>query len=281
MIVRCMREAFEHNTLGRKYLIELDDGNQVECAVFDYEDDRAICMSCQIGCRHVCTFCANRNQPLVRNLSEDEIVEIVRKAAKDLPPQETVLDFSGIGDCSDNWENARDACRNLVEEGIIDRYSFTSLAPKAWCAQVAAEMDANVIAPSKIMISLHGPTSASRKSLIPDSEDPEEASTWWRTLKRDEIRIVVNVVLHSGNANMAQELVTFLNDNTDWIDVLRISPFNPVHGIELEPLPAEEVDCIVSKLREEVDERIKVVRFEPIGTGEDFACGQLRAWRNA
>jgi len=270
-------EITEYNVHAYKFLLEMTDGCTVEIVRLEYTDDVVICMSCQVGCKHGCTFCANRFSPFVRNLSEAEICDAVTHILPFPSKRETVLDFSGIGDCSDNWNEVRNACVSLKSRNIIQRYSFTSVAPKLWCTTVLQEMKDGLVAPSKIMISLHGFDAESRSQIIPHAEDPREAVAWWSSLKQDGVRIVMNYVLHSGNVNHSDDIVRYIKEYAEWIDVLRISPFNDVKCSSLIGLHKEEIEAAVEKIKKSLSEEINIVLFQPIGIKKGFACGQMRA----
>jgi 23S rRNA (adenine2503-C2)-methyltransferase len=277
-VKECVKTS-EYNVNASKFLLEMDDGCTVEVAGLVYPEDMVICMSCQVGCKHRCTFCANRFTPFVRNLSESEICNAVKMILELFPKKETVLDFSGIGDCSDNWEAVRNACVSLKNDNTIQRYSFTSVSPKAWCTAVLQEMKHDIVAPSKIMISLHGFDAASRSFIIPHAEDPAEAAAWWSLLKRDGVKIVMNYVLYSENVGQIDELIKYINDYADWIDVLRISPFNSVQNSPLTPLRKDEIEAAFEKVSQGIPQGISPVLFQPIGINHGFACGQMKARR--
>ena len=59
-----------------KWLLQMSDKQLVE-AVFIPEDTRGtLCVSSQVGCTLTCRFCHTGTQPLVRNLTTAEIVEV-------------------------------------------------------------------------------------------------------------------------------------------------------------------------------------------------------------
>ncbi|MDD5587035.1 MAG: 23S rRNA (adenine(2503)-C(2))-methyltransferase RlmN [Alphaproteobacteria bacterium] len=78
----------EHFALGRpsitahqksedgtqKWLLRMNDGQEVECVHIPEEDRGALCVSSQVGCPMGCTFCHTGTQRLVRNLTAGEIV---------------------------------------------------------------------------------------------------------------------------------------------------------------------------------------------------------------
>ena len=60
-----------------KYLWELSDGNAVETVVMSYKHGNTVCVSCQVGCRQGCAFCASTIGGLVRSLKASEILDEV------------------------------------------------------------------------------------------------------------------------------------------------------------------------------------------------------------
>jgi len=60
-----------------KYLWELYDGNAVETVVMSYQHGNTVCVSCQVGCRQGCAFCASTIGGLVRSLEPSEILDEV------------------------------------------------------------------------------------------------------------------------------------------------------------------------------------------------------------
>ena len=52
-----------------KYLWELGDGNCVESVLMRYQHGNTVCISCQVGCRMGCAFCASTIAGKVRNLT--------------------------------------------------------------------------------------------------------------------------------------------------------------------------------------------------------------------
>ena len=60
-----------------KYLWELYDGNAVETVVMRYQHGNTVCVSCQVGCRQGCAFCASTIGGLVRGLQPSEILDEV------------------------------------------------------------------------------------------------------------------------------------------------------------------------------------------------------------
>jgi len=58
----------------QKYLLELFDGELVECVVMTQDYGKTVCVSTQVGCKMGCVFCASGRDGFVRNLSAGEIL---------------------------------------------------------------------------------------------------------------------------------------------------------------------------------------------------------------
>ena len=60
-----------------KYLWELADGNCIESVLMQYRHGNTVCISCQVGCRMGCTFCASTIAGKVRDLTPAEMLDQV------------------------------------------------------------------------------------------------------------------------------------------------------------------------------------------------------------
>ncbi len=276
-------ERTEGKKYAWKYLISVNDfrHDNIEFAFINFGEDKGICASAQIGCFIGCTHCATTyaDRPFSRNLSLRELVDIVNLIVEDANYGRPVdiLDFSGVGDCSANWDTVRAACVKLYREGLIKRYTFTSIAPRKWCEIVNKEMQEKRVLPEKILISMHGSDKYTRRLLIPEAEDPQEAARWWKLLKTDGCRVVLNYILHEDNATFhhLMALAKYVNTNKSWIDAIRISPLNPVPDIPVNG--ATDLEGFQKKLQELVPREVKVALFIPVGSEKQIACGQMRA----
>lgn len=272
------------NFFSKKYLIESDNDRVfVEVVFIDFVEDKIICASAQAGCAIGCLHCATTYspEPFIRNLSKEEIYEITKMVIEDANHGHKidVLDFSGIGDCSSNWIAVRDACIMLFEDHWIQRYTFSSVAPRKWCESLYDEIKRGEVFPEKITISLHGTDADSRRMIIPHAEDPQLAIQWWKLLKEVGCRIVLNYVVHSKNSSSEHidALAKLIQSNKKWIDTVRISPVNPVifSRISSGMLPNLFTERLKSLL---FDDEVSVVCFNPVGVKGNMACGQMRAF---
>lgn len=69
-----IKQALVSTDGSRKWLLELEDGNEIEMVLIPEADRGALCISSQVGCTLNCAFCNTGTQRLVRNLTAAEIV---------------------------------------------------------------------------------------------------------------------------------------------------------------------------------------------------------------
>ena len=86
-------ETHESSDGTLKFLVELYDGNKVECVYIPEKTRGTICVSSQVGCSLTCSFCRSGTQRLVKNLSTAEIVSqiiLVKDKLKDWGDQKGI-----------------------------------------------------------------------------------------------------------------------------------------------------------------------------------------------
>lgn len=88
-----------------KYLMELIDGECVECVLMKYEHGTTLCVSSQAGCRMGCSFCASTLGGRVRDLTPSEILGQVIVAARDSGERVDGVVMMGIGEPLDNFDS--------------------------------------------------------------------------------------------------------------------------------------------------------------------------------
>jgi 23S rRNA (adenine2503-C2)-methyltransferase len=83
----------------RKFLLDLDDGLQIETVLIPGEDHDTLCVSSQVGCAMGCKFCRTASMGFVRNLTSAEIVGQLLSVRK-LVPQSRISNvvFMGMGE---------------------------------------------------------------------------------------------------------------------------------------------------------------------------------------
>ena len=110
-----------------KWLLKLDDGNEIETVWIPDEERGTLCISSQVGCTLTCKFCHTGTQRLVRNLSSSEIVGQVMLAMdqlKDWPSASenrllTSIVLMGMGEPLFNYDNVKKAIEIIMDHSGI------------------------------------------------------------------------------------------------------------------------------------------------------------------
>ncbi len=158
----------------RKWLLRLDDANQVEMVFIPEQDRGALCISTQVGCNMGCTFCHTGTMRTIRNLTHKEIIAqvlIARDSYDEWPsPNDgnrliSNIVVMGMGEPLDNYENTKIALETIMDaEGIaISKRRITlstcGIVPKIH--QCGKELGVN------LAISLHAPNDPLRNQIMP------------------------------------------------------------------------------------------------------------------
>lgn len=87
-----------------KYLWRLADGNCVESVLMRYQHGNTVCISCQVGCRMGCAFCASTIAGKVRDLTPAEMLDQVLFTQIDSGAPVSNIVLMGIGEPLDNFD---------------------------------------------------------------------------------------------------------------------------------------------------------------------------------
>ena len=158
----------------RKWLLRFADGNEAETVNIPETDRGSVCVSSQVGCTLTCTFCHTGTQPLVRNLTPDEIVGqfmVARDSYGEWPtPTETTRMLSnivmmGMGEPLYNFDNVKQALEIASDgDGIAlsrRRITLSTSGVVPMIARVGEVLDVN------LAVSLHAVSDEVRDTLVP------------------------------------------------------------------------------------------------------------------
>ena len=87
-----------------KYLWKLADGNCIETVLMRYQHGNTVCISCQVGCRMGCAFCASTLGGRIRNLTPAEMLDQVLFTQLDSGSEISNIVLMGIGEPLDNFD---------------------------------------------------------------------------------------------------------------------------------------------------------------------------------
>ncbi|MBB6217725.1 23S rRNA (adenine2503-C2)-methyltransferase [Anaerosolibacter carboniphilus] len=259
----------------RKYLFVLEDGNIIESVLMRYEHGNTVCVSCQVGCRMGCTFCASTLEGVVRNLTAGEILDQIIAIQRDIGDRVSNVVLMGSGEPLDNYEEVLKflALVNHPEGLNIGLRSITI----STCGLVPKMMD---LADRKIQvtlaISLHAPNDILRNTMMPVNrkypiEELLKACKYYVgqtgrriTFEYAMIRDVNDSEKHASElAGRIRGLLCHVN----------LIPLNKVDEREYESAQLDRVRKFQSILKKHGVEA--TIRRE-LGSDINAACGQLR-----
>jgi len=213
-----------------KFLIELEDGMQVE-SVYIPEDDRVtVCLSSQVGCAINCDFCATGKMGFQRHLDAGEIFDQFRILQQYSDRPITNIVFMGMGEPFHNYENvlkAADLFNHDLGPNIGRRritISTSGIAPRIL-------QYTNENRPYNLAISLNATTDAVRSKLMPLNKRwplRDLLSAAKRYTETSGNRITFEYVLiedYSDTIGDARRLKSMLKDINCQLNVI---PFNQV-----------------------------------------------------
>ncbi|NTW14125.1 MAG: 23S rRNA (adenine(2503)-C(2))-methyltransferase RlmN [Candidatus Moranbacteria bacterium] len=155
-----------------KALLRTSDGNGVESVLMrNSRNHFTVCVSTQIGCAMNCAFCATGKIGLIRNLSQDEIVDQVRffrgyVADSKLSGEITNIVLMGMGEPLANYEEVREALRTFTGPmGIgTTRITVSTVGLLPGLDRLVKDPD---WPPVRIAVSLHAANENTRKNMMP------------------------------------------------------------------------------------------------------------------
>lgn len=259
-----------------KLLLELGDGESIECAIIAAQDERnTFCLSTQVGCPVRCSFCASGEHGLVRNLTAGEIVEqyllcssIIGKA-----PDNVVI--MGIGEPLLNYDNLVGALEKICDpQGIALAARRVTISTSGWTPGIR-----NLAKKGRqwnLAVSLHAPDDKTRALLIPGKfrRDIKDILDACKLHREATGRLLTFEYVLLKDVNDAKEFASGLVKVAKAADAkVNLIPYNEANGGFSRP-DRETVKKFASVL-----ERAGVpvtVRVEK-GFESDAACGQLRS----
>jgi 23S rRNA (adenine2503-C2)-methyltransferase len=255
---------------------------QTECVMIPAEEEdgpgrKTACISSQVGCPVGCRFCATGIGGLDGNLSAGRIVEQVWRLSR-LPGVGRISNvvFMGMGEPLANFRPVLHAVRTLAAPwgmGIGARKITISTVgmPKA-IERLAEELEL----PVTLALSLHAPTDALRRELIPWAEYstvPELLSACQKWFAKTGREITLEYILLRGvndRAEHARELARLAKTLRANVNLIR---YNEVRGLPFDRPTTEDVRAFQGVLRGAgVNAHIRASRGRDIAA----ACGQLR-----
>ena len=267
-----------------KWLLKLDDGNEVETVWIPDEERGTLCISSQVGCTLTCKFCHTGTQRLVRNLSSSEIVGQVMLAMdqlKDWPSASenrllTSIVLMGMGEPLFNYENVRKALEIIMDHSGISlsrrriTLSTSGIVPEI--KKCGDDLGVN------LAISLHATNDNLRNELVPinkkyDIKQLLEAVRSYARISNSR-RVTWEYVMLKGVNDTAQDAKNLVKLIKGIPSKINLIPFNE--------WPCSPYEC---SEEDSINNFAKIIMkagyASPIRTprGRDVmaACGQLKS----
>lgn len=263
-----------------KLLLELADGNRVECVLIPEAPRMTLCISTQVGCPVGCVFCASGMLGVTRNLTAGEIVEQVLHARDRLPADQplTNLVVMGIGEPMLNLESLLPALERIHDAaGIALGARRITVSTSGYPRQI--EQFAEQPQSYQMAVSLHAVDDDLRRELVPTARhsvaDILAAAGRFSNLTGREVTF--EVVLLEGRNDRPQDATAMAEALRHIPCTVNLIPWNPVEELA-EQLqlrrPAEDrVDAFAEILRRG---QLNVTVRRQRGADQSAACGQLR-----
>lgn len=276
-------ESREQDTT--KALLEMADGEWVECVLMTYEERRTACLSTQAGCPIACPFCATGQAGFRRNLTAGEIVWqalflarlAVPHSTKEEQPLTNIV-YMGMGEPLLNYEATLESIRILSDPAGFGmgarRFTISTAGVVPGILRLAGEP-----LPIGLAVSLHAADDALRQDLVPlarrypMNELMQALRTYANATGR---RITFEYALfHEVNDSVegAERLAELLGGLTAHVNLI---PANPIEGSPFEPSSRSSVESFAEALqRRGLACTVRVRRGLDVAAG----CGQLRGRR--
>ena len=256
-----------------KYLWQLRDGSCVESVLMRYQHGNTVCISCQVGCRMGCAFCASTIAGKVRDLTPAEMLDQVLFTQIDSGAPVSNIVLMGIGEPLDNFDTVL-RFLTLVNhpDGLNIGMRHISLSTCGLVEQIdkLAQYELQLT----LSVSLHAPDDETRSKIMPVNRSvgvERLLETCRRYFEKTGRRISYEYAMIDG-----------VND-ADWqADLLakrlRGAPAHvnliPLNQVEESPLkPSRRVAAFQKRLE---GHGVTVTVRRRLGGDIDASCGQLR-----
>ena len=256
-----------------KYLWELSDGNCIETVLMRYQHGNTVCISCQVGCRMGCAFCASTLAGKVRDLTPAEMIAQVLFTQLDSGEPISNIVLMGIGEPLDNFDTVMKFL-TLVNhpEGLNIGMRHISLSTCGLTDKI--DKLAQYGLQLTLSVSLHAPDDETRSKIMPVNRSVgveklmETCRRYFQTTGR---RISYEYAMIDGvNESdwQADLLASLLKGTPGHVNLI------PLNDVEESPLkPSRRVAAFQKRLERH---GITVTVRRKLGGDIDASCGQLR-----
>lgn len=256
-----------------KYLWELADGNCIETVLMRYKHGNTVCISCQVGCRMGCAFCASTLAGKVRDLTPAEMVDQVLFTQIDSGEPISNIVLMGIGEPLDNYDTVMKFL-TLVNhpDGLNIGMRHISLSTCGLVDKIDKLAQRGL--QLTLSVSLHAPDDETRSKIMPVNRGigverlMDCCRRYFQTTGR---RISYEYAMIDGvndSDQQADRLASLLKGTPGHVNLI------PLNDVEESPLkPSRRVAAFQKRLD---SQGVTVTVRRKLGGDIDASCGQLR-----
>ena len=256
-----------------KYLWELADGNCIETVLMRYKHGNTVCISCQVGCRMGCAFCASTLAGKVRDLTPAEMVDQVLFTQIDSGEPISNIVLMGIGEPLDNYDTVMKFL-TLVNhpDGLNIGMRHISLSTCGLVDKIDKLAQRGL--QLTLSVSLHAPDDETRSKIMPVNRGigverlMDCCRRYFQTTGR---RISYEYAMIDGvndSDQQADRLASLLKGTPGHVNLI------PLNDVEESPLKPSRRVAAFQKRLESQGGTVTVRR--KLGGDIDASCGQLR-----
>ena len=265
------QESAQDGTI--KYLWELADGNCVESVLMRYQHGNTVCISCQVGCRMGCAFCASTVAGKVRDLTPAEMIDQVLFSQIDSGVPVSNIVLMGIGEPLDNFDTV---LRFLTLVNHPDGLNIGMRHISLSTCGLTEQIDKLALHELQLTlsVSLHAPDDETRSQIMPVNRSvgvEKLVDTCRRYFEKTGRRISYEYAMIDGVNDadwQADLLARRLKGAPAHVNLI------PLNEVEESPLkPSRRVAAFRKRLE---DHGITVTVRRKLGGDIDASCGQLR-----
>lgn len=259
-----------------KYLYKLSDGNLIETVIMRQAYGNSICVTTQVGCNMGCLFCASGKLKKIRSLEAGEIVSQIVTSQRDFVDKITHVVIMGIGEPFDNYDNTMRFIENInFHKGLEIGARHITVSTCGIVPKIKEFADEKL--QINLAISLHAPNDKIRNEIMPINKAYKidlliEAIKYY--IKKTNRRVTIEYILLKGvndQKEHAIELARLLRGLNVYVNLI---PYNEIAEALFKQ---SSFDMLKEFQQTLVDNKIKAIFRQELGSDIDAACGQLRS----
>jgi len=258
-----------------KMLLLLQDDNVIETVIMKYHYGYSVCVSCQIGCKMGCTFCASTKEGIVRDLTPGEILSQVIVAGNLVGERISHVVLMGSGEPLDNFDNVMKFLALInAEDGLNLSHRNITLSTCGIVDKIYALADRKL--QITLAISLHEVTDEKRKMIMPIANKysiNEILNSVKYYMNNTGRRVSFEYALVKGSNDSEEDARALLKLLRGFRTHVNLIPVNTIKEMLYLPSSNESVMRFRDIL---LDGGIEATVRREMGSDIDAACGQLR-----